>query len=230
MAAIRKGADAVQWAKDQVDDPSQDWTRLCLRFVRRCFNVGPNFATAGDGWHGAEFKHGTASTPPLGVPVWWTNSGAGHVVISAGNGWCYSNDILRTGSIDKVAISFITRKWGANYRGWSEDVNLVRVWRPGAPSLRSVDLSNLREAARRDQFEPQGQGLFEADVFPVEKALDKENLLSPGLATNGYAGTAFRDAYAQWQKRSGVAPPYDGIPGRESLTALARKHGFRTVN
>lgn len=230
MATVRKGTAAVQFAKDQVSDPSQDWTAFCLKFVRRCFNVGPNFASAEAGWHGAEFKHSTSSTPPLGVPVWWTNGRFGHVVISAGDGWCYTNDFLRTGKIDKVKITAITRGWGHHYRGWSEDVNLVRVWRPGAPSRRSVDLSSLREAARRDQFQPQGQGLFEADVFPVERALDKENLLDPGLATNGYAGTSFRTAHARWQKRSGVPRPYDGIPGSASLKALARKHGFRVVS
>ena len=50
------------------------------------------------------------------------------------------------------------------------------------------------------------------------------------FASNGYAGTVSRKAYAKWQKRSGVGGPFDGIPGRESLTRLGRKHGFRVVS
>ena len=232
--AIRTGRDAVDWAKDQVTDPTppageDDWFGWCLVFVRRCFNVGALYGSAEKGYYGTDFMHSATGTPPLGVPVWWTNGGDGHVVISAGQGYCYSTDIKRHGQVDKVAISYITRHWGQHYRGWSEDINGVRVWRPSAASLPSVDLSNVQEAARRDQYRPPGEGLHPHGVLTVEKALKAEELRAPQFV-DGYAGPAFRSAYAKWQQRSDVGPPFDGIPGRESLTKLGNKHGFRVVS
>ncbi|WP_109509701.1 hypothetical protein [Nocardioides speluncae] len=233
MAEIRKGRAAVDWAKGQVTNPTPTapagptWFGWCLVFARRAFNVGPLYASAEDGWHAAEFRHGTTSTPPLGVPVWWTNGRHGHVAVSSGDGNCYSTDILRTGKVDKVAISFITRKWGQRYRGWTEDINGVRIWRPGAPNMPAVDLGKVREAAERDQFRPQGEGLHESDVLIVEKALRKEGLRSAAFV-DGYAGTEFRKAYGKWQKQT-VPPPFDGVPGIESLRKLGRANGFRVV-
>ncbi len=231
--AIRMGQAAIDFAKGQVTNPTpppgqSDWFGWCLVFVRRCFNVGPKFGSAEKGYYGTDFKHGTAGTPPLGVPVWWTNGGDGHIAISAGDGNCYSTDIKRRGKVDKVAISFITRTWGQTYRGWSEDVNGVRIWRPGAPQLPSVDLSNVQEAARKDQFRPQGQGLHESDVLIVEKALRSQGLKPPQFV-DGYAGTEFRKAYAIFQKAT-VRPPWDGIPDAESLSRLGKRRGFRVVS
>jgi hypothetical protein len=119
--------------------------------------------------------------------------------------------VVRHAKVDKVAISSITRTWGQTYRGWSEDVNGVRIWRADAPILPAVDLSNVQDAARKDQFRPPGAGLHKADILIVERALRGENLRAPEFV-DGYAGTTFRTAYAKWQKGCGVGPPYDGIP------------------
>lgn len=231
--AVRMGQAAVNFAKDQVTHPTpppgeSDWYGWCLVFVRKCFNVGALYGSAEKGYFGTDFKHGTDSTPPLGVPVWWTNGGDGHVAISTGDGSCFSTDIKRRGKVDKVAISYITRKWGQRYRGWSEDVNGARIWRPAAPQRPAVDLSNVADAARHDQYRPQGQGLHEADVKIVEKALGMQGLRAAQFI-DGYAGTEFRQAYAKWQKAV-VGPPFDGIPGKESLTKLGDRRGFRVVS
>ena len=183
--AVRMGKAAVDFAAGQVGNPSRNWTGICLIFVRNCFNVGPVNPDAHAGYRAAKFKHGTAGTPPLGVPVWWTGGQHGHVAISTGDGNCFSSDIKRKGKIDKVPISLITRRWGMLYRGWTEDINGVRIWRPGAPSLPAVDLSNVREAATKDQFRPPGQGLHESDVIIVERALFKQGVRAPADAGRG---------------------------------------------
>lgn len=236
MPEVRMGLAALDVAKGQVTNPTpippagpEDWFRDCLVFVRFCFNVGPRDGSAEIGFNQTEFRHGTDGTPPLGVPVWWTNGGSGHVALSTGDGSCYSTDILRHGKVDKVAISFITRQWGANYRGWTEDVNGVRVYRPDAPSLPAVSLASVREAARKDQFLPPGQGLHKTDVIRVERALRKKDLKA-AADVDGFAGTDFRRAYGKWQKKCDVPRPFDGIPGIESLTRLGNEHGFRVVS
>lgn len=227
--AVRMGKAAVDFAAGQAAHATKDWTGICLIFVRNCFNVGPANTDATAGYKAAQFKHGTSGTPPLGVPLWWTGGTHGHVAISTGDGSCYSSDILRTGKVDKVPISKIARQWGKTYKGWSEDINGVRIWRPGAvDTLPAVDLSNIREAAVQDQFRPAGAGLHEHDIIIVERALLKQGLKDP-INVDGFAGKDFRKAYALWQKAT-VKPPFDGIPGEESLKLLGVRRSFRVIS
>ncbi len=226
--AIRMGKAAVDFAAAQAANATRDWTGICLIFTRMCFNVGPANPDAHAGHRAAKFKHGSAGTPPLGVPVWWSGGRHGHVAISTGDGNCFSSDIKRKGKVDKVPISLITRRWGMLYKGWSEDINGVRIWRPNAAkTLPAVDLSNVREAASKDQFRPPGQGLHESDIIIVERALFKQGLRAPA-DVDGVAGKEFRKAYAQWQKAT-VPPPFDGIPGIKSLQLLGQRRGFRVI-
>ncbi|WP_328332555.1 hypothetical protein OHA70_14290 [Kribbella sp. NBC_00382] len=227
--AARMGKAAVDFAAAQAAHATRDWTGICLIFVRNCFNVGPLATDAAAGYQAAKFKHGTSGTPPLGVPLWWTGAPHGHVAISTGDGNCFSSDILRPGKVDKVPISKIARSWGKTYKGWSEDINGVRIWRPGAVDTRpAVDLSNVREAAAKDMFRPAGQGLHEHDIIIVERALLKQGLKDP-MNVDGFAGKDFRKAYALWQKAT-VPPPFDGIPGIESLKKLGDRRGFRVIS
>ena len=62
-------------------------------------------------------------------PVFWEGGSAshGHIAISAGNGFCWSTDIRRTGFMDRVPIDEIHAKWGLTLLGWTEDINGVTV-------------------------------------------------------------------------------------------------------
>jgi hypothetical protein len=105
----------------------------------------------------------------------------------------------------------------------------AKTTKPPAPKPAAkpvVDLSNLVSAARRDPHLHQGGTTHPADVRVVEAALRAEGLLSAMYFHDGSFGTATRAAYANWQRRCGVAGPYDGIPGIESLRRLGAKHGF----
>jgi len=101
---------------------------MCLRFVRSLYNVPAKYADAATAWAHTKYRH--SSTPPKGVPVWWTggSSGHGHVAISDGNGYVISTDYPRRGRVGRVLISTLTRAWNLRYRGWSEDINDVRVY------------------------------------------------------------------------------------------------------
>lgn len=222
----RTGQAALNWCAAQVAHPSQDWHNWCLVFSRMAFGVGPKYPDASQGWYNATYKHPGTATPPAAVPVWWTggSQGHGHVAVSDGNGYCYSSDILRYGKIDRVPIALINQKWGLPYKGWTEDINGVRVYSlpPQFPSLPAVDWSNVRDASMRT-LPPQTP-----DVLRVEKALEAEGLL-PSAPAGGYTGVIWRQGYAGWQKRCGVPGPYDGIPGMKSLTLLGQKYKFRVV-
>ena len=98
-----------------------------------------------------------------------------------------------------------------------------------APPKPAVDLSRLIAAARTDPAKP-GAPVSYAGVKVVEQALVKEGLLEARLA-DGHFGTATKAAYASWQRRCGYSgTDADGIPGRTTLTALAKKRGFTVVD
>lgn len=91
---------------------------------------------------------------------------------------------------------------------------------------KTVSLKNIIDAAKRDPKAPQGHASHPADVKLVEAALKAEGLLAARYAADGSFGSLTVTAYAKWQQRSRVGRPYDGIPGKASLTALGKKHGF----
>lgn len=225
---VRAGAGAISWARGQVVHRSRSWTGMCLMFVRMSFNVGSRYPSAENAWGHTERRH-TSWPPPPGVPVWWTNGRFGHVVLSAGNGWCYSTDFLRTGRVDKVRINTITSAWGQHYRGWSEDINGIHVYRSLATAIKPrVNLNNVIRATTNSRNLKQG--------IRLKKAVADEVGKGSMVMSNGTLGQGFRDQYklvqqkylrAAGQRVTGVSA--DGIPGAGSLGWLARRHGFEVV-
>ena len=105
-----------------------------------------------------------------------------------------------------------------------------------APQVR-VSLSRLQKAADRDPGLRQGGTTHPADVNPVEVALAAEGLLSKAYAHDGSYGSLTWAAMGKWQRRysnahglNWSAEDCNGRPGRTSLTALGRKHGFTVIN
>ncbi|MFJ2707861.1 N-acetylmuramoyl-L-alanine amidase [Streptomyces sp. NPDC087428] len=97
-----------------------------------------------------------------------------------------------------------------------------------APSKPVVDLSQLVAAARSNPSAA-GTPVTYSGVRTVEAALVNAGLLSKKFS-DGHFGTTTVTAYAAWQ-RSKAGGNYrgqaaDGIPGKASLTALGRAHGF----
>jgi hypothetical protein len=89
-----------------------------------------------------------------------------------------------------------------------------------------VDLSKLIAAAKHDPA-AKGQPVTYPGTKTVEKALVKEGLLDEAYADGSY-GTRTVVAYQKWQRRCGFTSPTaaDGIPGKTTLTRLAKRHGF----
>lgn len=226
---MRAGSAAVAWAIGQARRETQDWRGFCLRFVRTCLGVPAKQASAKAAWDAvapADRHHD--DTPPPGVPVFWAVGRFGHVALSAGGGRVWSTDILRSGQVDLVSIATITRAWDADYLGWAETLNGVRVHtRPPVEAPPRVSLSRLVHAFRNDPHRGQGDGLHRGDVRPVERALVAEGLLDDRWAGDGTAGTRTVEAYARLQHRLGyTGDGANGIPGVRSLKWLGERHGF----
>jgi len=97
------------------------------------------------------------------------------------------------------------------------------------PKRPKVSLKKLQEAARTNP-PMKGTPVTYSGVRTYEAALVNEGLLSKSLL-DGHFGTATRDATSAWQERLGYrgrrpGQPADGIPGKDSLTKLGKKHGF----
>lgn len=154
---MRTGRAAIHWAREQVDHPLKDWTRLCLQFVRMAFDLPAVYGNAGDAWDHAKRRHPTTdpNTIPRGVPVFWETSGAAdHVALSLGGGLCLSTDVRRPGHVDIVRIDAIRQAWGCQLKGWTEDLNGVTIWhnKPAAPAAPpapvATNVSRAREQLR----------------------------------------------------------------------------------
>ena len=104
--------EAMDFAKKERDKPSQDWTNLCQKFSRSCWNLPVFGSSARSAWlaQGGLWKHRNDGKPrdpdfiasaPQGV-LWYSTAGTyGHVqVASKTNAW--SNDAKRRGKIDNA--------------------------------------------------------------------------------------------------------------------------------
>lgn len=224
------GSAAVARAIAEHRNPSEDWEAMCLRFVRTCLGVAARYPYAELAYRHTTKRHDT-SEAPAGVPVWWSGGRYGHVALSAGGGYCWSNDILRRGAIDKVRIATITRNWGMDYKGWTEDINGVDVY-PGRPTELAgrprIHVNAIADAARRDPVAAQGIASHSRAVRIVERALAAEGLLDDRWIRDGAWGTKTTAAWKRWQRRLGDDTP-SGQPGLRGLRELGAKHGFEVI-
>lgn len=138
---MRTGEDAIAWGRNQITNPSQDWTRMCLKFVRSCYGIPAKYADAGKAWDNAKMRHRNADpfAAPRGAPVFFETPGtADHIVLGLGKGLCLTNDWSAPGKISVARIADIATHWRAPLLGWSEDLNGVVVFKPPAPPAKPL--------------------------------------------------------------------------------------------
>lgn len=122
---------AVTWAvnmDNQYDSPlnsASNYYRLCDRFVANAYGwTNSGSETAYIHWTQipSTYKRaGDRSVPAGGLAFFSSGSGgAGHVMISIGNGYFMSNDIEVSGRIDRTTIATIESRWGQTYLGWAQ--------------------------------------------------------------------------------------------------------------
>ena len=130
--------EALAFLQRQDATNSGQWYRSCLALVANAYGWGySGVATAGQ--HALLLKRaGKLNTSrtniPRGAVLWWTNSGAGHVAVYAGNGQIYSNDAVTPGQVSKVALGPPREAMGPALR---------RLVRPLLPPRRRIRLLAL---------------------------------------------------------------------------------------
>ena len=116
--------EVITWSRNQVKDPTQDWTGLCQSHCRQAYGVPAWAGSAIIAWNKipAAQKHPSAhpSDAPRGALLYYDIGKFGHVAIAIGkrtSSSCLSNDYVRKGMIDACSREF--PRWGAKYLGWS---------------------------------------------------------------------------------------------------------------
>lgn len=218
----RNVAEALAWAKKQATNPTENWHRQCLGFVRQAYGFGTTGTDdAGQAWDKSKKRHKGDKNPPAGALVYWeTKSVADHVALSAGGGKVYSNDICEAGKICLASIEEITRKWGCEYQGWAADYC-------GKWDLPLTGSSPPAPAPKPGGFEPfPGDAFFKGDPnSPVITAMGKR-LVAVGCGKYKEGpGPRWSDvdraSYKAWQQKLGYSgDDADGWPGKTSWDKL----------
>lgn len=155
QVAPRTGLRAVGHARGEHQHPTQDWTRWCQMAVRTDFGLDKHFATAIAQWQGTPhaLRH-EDRTPPYGTAGYFSRGGKspGHAVIIGQHSHVWSNDINTTGLISLTSIDHIEQKWGYAWEGWTETVNLFRIWGFGP----AISADAVAHAQRGDREHPHG--------------------------------------------------------------------------
>lgn len=105
----------------------------CLRETRELLGVGPLWPDATTGWEKATDRHPgqPGDGDPFGVPLWWTNSGPGHVALDIRRpGLCLTTDYVATGRWGVAPVARLASWCGGTFRGWSGDINGATIWSP----------------------------------------------------------------------------------------------------
>jgi len=143
----------MSWAQTITPDPAiscrPGW---CLEYVRRTYGLPARYLTATEAWEASPSKHRDRNFPPgVWVPVWYALAGvpAGHVVLRAPDGSCYSTtDLGRFTPRRHPNLADLERVYAGaglplTYRGWSEDVAGTPVITPA--TIRPAGTPNTKD-------------------------------------------------------------------------------------
>lgn len=114
-----------------------EFAGMCEKFTRGHFGFPARYGSARLAYQASkrDGKVHVDYNAPAGVPVFWDilsgkNAPYDHVAISVGGGYCISTSAGPGGTVAKVSIRDLTRRWGMRYLGWAEFYHGQRVYTP----------------------------------------------------------------------------------------------------
>jgi hypothetical protein len=152
----------------------------CLAYVNEAFGVAKRYGTATAAWNNSGTQHRDRRFPSgVWLPVWYelANEPAGHVVLLAPDGSCYSTSDLSNTPYHHPSLAHL--EWfyayygmALTYRGWTEDVEGTPVIRPTISTQSTTTLQEDDDMALSPNFEPQVREALEiiveaVDGFPI---------------------------------------------------------------
>ena len=201
MRTLKK---ALAWAEGQRQNPTQNWSGLCQKFARSCWDINPGYPSAIAAWNAqaAKYKHSDRNVPP-GALVYFSGGQYGHATFSAGGTKIYSTDILRRGKVDLVDISTIEKKWGLRYLGWTDHQGKI-VLPVGTPPKVSTS-TGVAPAPKPKPPAPAPAPTPSQSTFP----LPSTHAFGPKPSTTVHNGTKNAKDKAAVQK---VQKKFKGLP------------------
>lgn len=111
----------------------------CLQYVRQTYGLPAVYPTATAAWEASATRHRGRDFPAgVWIPVWYGVHGepAGHVVLRAPDGSCYSTSTLANTpyhhpNLAHLEAFYARHNMALTYRGWTEDVAGYTVITPG---------------------------------------------------------------------------------------------------
>lgn len=144
--------EAVATGYRMVKDQTFVGAGMCLRTIRTLFQVAALYPDAETAWEEAEHRHRVDRIADLQpwTPIWWTNGRHGHVALDLKrDGLCLTTDYVRTGYLGVARIADLGPWCGGTLRGWSEDINAVRIWSKPDPFGRDDKIRIVSGALER---------------------------------------------------------------------------------
>jgi len=216
---MRTFEQAKAFALSEHERPSQDWHNLCQLFSRQCVGASSFGASARSAFNSVpRAQRHESSPPPPGSIAYYghSDSGFGHAVFAVDGGFVWSNDILRSGKIDRVRWDVFPNAWKLPYRGWIEtcpsgDLPISR--RPGEKLSYRQDRKVYRSKMRFRQTDSDS-------VWNIQLALMAKGY-SIGAGPTGHFGMHTLAACAAFQgAQDWKGARADGIPARETVRRL----------
>lgn len=126
-------SEALAFYRNQHKNPTRSWKNRCLELFRTAYGCPDGiYDTAYHQWLNtpADRKHvgGKPGDAPIGSGLCYKGTGPdGHIMIAAhpfpnGTPAAWSNDLVKTGSVNKVARNAPEKVWGQTYLGYIKNV------------------------------------------------------------------------------------------------------------
>lgn len=118
--------DPQKYAEQQSRSTAARWFRMCQSFVANALtgrNSGYEDANEGYAELSKQQQFYKGWVPPVNTPVYWTGGANGHVALSAGGGYAWTNDYAGPGRITREKISDIDAWLGGafTYQGYADE-------------------------------------------------------------------------------------------------------------
>ena len=219
---MRTFEQAKEFAQQQHRSGSTSWHNLCQMFSRQCVGASPFGASAREAFNATpgENRHQSSPPPPGAIAYYgFADHGAGHAVFAVHGGFVWSNDILRSGQIDRVRWDVFTSKWRLPYRGWisatptGDELPVQR--RPERNDVPGYRQGRKVYASKMQLAQDDSDSVWNLQVALLARGFEFED------GPTGYYGRHTRRCVAAFQRRRGwEGKDADGIAGPQTIARL----------
>ena len=214
---MRTYEQAKEFAQQQ-HRGSASWHNLCQLFSRQCVGAAPFGASAREAFDAtpSDARHSTSPPPPGSIAYYgFADRGAGHAVFAVNGGFVWSNDIVRTGRIDRVQWDVFPSRWGLPYRGWISACPTGEL-----PVQRQDEGPTYRQSKRVYRSKMRLEQDDSDSVWNLQVALASRGFEFAN-GPSGYYGQHTRRSVAAFQRRQGWSgPDADGLAGPATIGRL----------